>query len=199
MATNTFTFTIPAAPFKAAVICSSQQNIRKYLMGVAIDQGHIVATDGNRLFYASVVGLDSALPSIIIPRKSIEDFFKKAKLKTPLEHTVLIEHDCRTCTMTIEGTDISETCMLIDMRYPEWKRVIPKTESWNHQQDMPAFNWDFMADFQKIAKILSPKKSFPIVKLSPVQLDPPVAHIDFVFDNSHIFKARGVLMGLKIA
>lgn len=195
---TTFTFTVPAAPLKAAVICSGYQDIRKYLVGVAIDRGHIVATDGNRLFYCSVVGLDEELPSIILPRKSVEDFFKKAKLKVPLDHTVLIEHDCKTCTMTIEGTDISETCMLIDMRYPEWKRVIPKTESWNHRQDMPVFNWDYLADFQKMAKIMSPKKSFPAVKLSPVQLEPPVAHIDFVYDYGHKFKARGVLMGIKL-
>ena len=55
---STFTFTLPAAPLKAAVICSGYQDIRKYLIGVAIDRGHIVATDGVRLFYCSVTGLD---------------------------------------------------------------------------------------------------------------------------------------------
>ena len=137
------------------------------------------------------------MPSVIIPRKSVEDFFKKAKMKVPLDHTVLIEHDCKTCTMTLEGTDISETCLLIDMRYPDWKRAIPKTESWNHRQDMPSFNWDYLADYQKMAKIMSPKKSFPVVKLSPIPQDPPTSHIDFINNGGSKFKARGVLMGLK--
>ena len=72
-----YEFEIPAAPLKAALLCTAHKDIRFYLEGVAIDKGHIVSTDDHRLFYCEVTNLDDDLPSIIIPKDSIDFLFKK--------------------------------------------------------------------------------------------------------------------------
>ena len=194
----TFSFALPAAPLKAATICSGESILRKYLNSVAIDRGHIVATDGNRMFYAAIKGLDETLPSVVIPVYAVEAFFRKAKIKNLLDFNIKIEitpGEQTTGILSID--DIQEHFHVIPDRYPDWKRVIPQEEEFRADESV-AYDWSMIADFQKMAKLLGPKKTFPVVTLTQVRANPSsIAHIDFLNAESDSFKARGVVMGLK--
>jgi len=193
-----YQFEIPAAPLKAALLCTAHKDIRFYLEGVAIDKGHIVSTDGHRLFYCEVTNLDDDLPSIIIPKDSIDFLFKNTRSLDLTKYNVLVTHDTKQCTLQIMGTPNSQTFQLINAKYPDWKRVIPKNEAPVFIDKQICFNWDYMADYQKIAKIIGVKKELSLVKLTTVQEQPPMAFVDFSNIGGENYKARGVLMGIKI-
>lgn len=192
-----FEFSIPAAVLKAALICSAKKDVRFYLQSVAIDKGHVVSTDGNRMFYAKIHGLAENLPSLIIPNHSVEGFFKKAKIKNPLDFTIKITmQDGTNGRLWID--DIVEPFKAIDAKYPDWTRVTARKEALMFEGDFPSFNWEYMADFQKIAKLVGAKKHYPIAKLIPVMGEPPKAYIEFPNSETDTFEAKGVLMGLKL-
>ena len=191
-------YLIPAAVLKAAIYCVARKDVRFYLQGVAIDRGHVIATDGNRMFYVKIKGLDADLPQIIIPTEAVELFFKRAKIKNSLLHDFSIK-------ITLESNDkgqleldnIVETFIPINGKYPDWTRVSALKEGSILDGDFPSFNWEYMADFQKMAKLLGSKKAYPITKLTPVVSNPPKAYVDFPNSEKDSFEAYGVLMGLK--
>ena len=194
---SNYQFEIPAAPLKAALLCTAHKDVRFYLQGVAIDKGHIVSTDGHRMFYCEVTNLDDNLPSIIIPKESIEFLFKNTRSLDLTKYNVLVTHETKQCNLQILGTPHSQTFQLIDARYPDWKRTIPKTEATVFNKKQICFNWDYMADYQKIAKIIGVKKELNPVTLTTVQEQPPMAFVDFINISGENYKARGVLMGIK--
>lgn len=192
-----YQFEIPAAPLKAALLCTAHKDIRFYLQGVAIDKGHIVSTDGHRLFYCEVTNLDDDLPSIIIPKEAIEALFKGTRFLDLSKRRVIVTHNTTQCTLHITGTELTQTFQLIDAKYPDWKRTIPKNEASVFNKKQICFNWDYMADYQKIAKIIGVKKGLAPVTLTTVQEQPPIAFVDFINIGGENYKARGVLMGIK--
>jgi len=104
----------------------AQQDVRYYLNGMLLEIAdrslHAVATDGHRLAYCSV--LDQEMPvttQIIVPRKAI------------MELTRLLDDDTGKADLTISATqlrlkttDYTFTTKLIDGRYPDYHKVIPK-------------------------------------------------------------------------
>lgn len=191
-------YLIPAAVLKAAIYCVARKDVRFYLQGIAIDRGHVIATDGNRMFYVKIKGLDADLPQVIIPTESVELFFKRAKIKNSL----ILDFSIK---ITLESSDkgqleidnIVETFIPINNKYPDWTRVSARKEGSIFDGDFPSFNWEYMADFQKMAKLLGSKKDYPITKLTPVMSNPPKAYVDFPNSEKDSFEAYGVLMGLK--
>ena len=113
-------YLIPAAVLKAAIYCVARKDVRFYLQGIAIDRGHVIATDGHRMFYVKIKGLDADLPQIIIPTEAVELFFKRAKIKNSLLHDFSIK-------ITLESNDkgqleldnIVETFIPINGKYPD--------------------------------------------------------------------------------
>lgn len=54
---------------------------------------------------------------------------------------------------------VSEHFQPINGKFPEWRRIIPKASVDAYQGGDLSFNWKYMEDFQKIAKILGGKNS----------------------------------------
>ncbi len=194
---SNYQFEIPAAPLKAALLCTAHKDVRFYLQGVAIDKGHIVSTDGHRLFYCEVTNLGDNLPSIIIPKQAIEDLFKGTRFLDLSKRQVIVTHNTTQCTLYLTGTELTQTFQLIDAKYPDWKRVIPKNEEPVFNNKPICFNWEYMVDYQKIAKMIGVKKELNPVTITTVQEQPPMAFVDFINIGGENYKARGVLMGLK--
>ncbi|MEX5367425.1 DNA polymerase III subunit beta [Acinetobacter haemolyticus] len=187
-------FEIPLVVLKAALICAAKNDVRFYLNGVAIDRGNVVSTDGHRLFYTEIDNINPEMQQVIIPREAIEYLSKKATGIKDLKKLVIVTLNGAEGKLAIQGTDIIERFRAIDGKFPEWKRIIPKADGSEYEGDYPTFNWQYLVDFQKIAKTLGDKCKVPQVKVTPTIGPSSSAHIDFLDVE---FKARGVLMPLR--
>ena len=104
----------------------AQQDIRYYLNGVllVIDGQHmkLIATDGHRLAYTSTkLDSENKKREIILPRKTINEL---VKLLSDNEETTTIEISDN--QVKIKFFDITLTSKIIDGKFPDYDRVIPK-------------------------------------------------------------------------
>ncbi len=112
-----------------ASIAMAQQDVRYYLNGVLLEltEGRVVAvaTDGHRLAkveqgVAGAEGFEERL-QVIIPAKTVMEL--KRLLETS-GHEVRVELSQRSLRAEIGDTKV--TSKLVDGRYPDYERVIPK-------------------------------------------------------------------------
>ena len=101
---------------------ASIDTMRYFMCGVYIDSENkaLVATDGRRLGYLS---FESELPSMIVPG----DAFVKIEGMGEVIYTVSNEEKNK--YLKIENDEKSVTVRLIDGQFPNWKRVVPPTET----------------------------------------------------------------------
>ena len=136
-------------------IFRAKADIRYYLNGVCfMPCGKLAATDGHRLF---IGGHENELTENVIV--SIE--------KSPVK-----KYDyaiCDTETGLVEFFDINEQrvgvalCQLVDGRYPDVERIIPKE---TNAVDRIFFNAGYLAGVEKCAKLFSPKWQSVIFELN---------------------------------
>ena len=145
--------TFDARTLKAALLCTSTDETRYYLKGVAVqldgDKLFIVATDGHRLiamqpeFTIERDDTDATnraeFGSVIIPA----DIVKNLKLNKSVDN----------CTLTIDaGKGEIEYCGqsvrfgFVDGSFPEWRRVIPPTIS----GELAQFDARYVGELPKI-------------------------------------------------
>lgn len=134
-------------------IFRAKKDIRYYLNGVCfMPGGKLAATDGCRLFMGSHE--NDLNESVIV---SIE----KSPVKK-YDHAI-----CDTETGLVEFF-IAEhrvgfgLCQLVDGRYPDVERIIPKETD---AVDRIAFNAGYLADVEKCAKLFSPKYQSVVFEL----------------------------------
>jgi len=131
----------------------AQQDVRYYLNGMLLETGgqHLraVATDGHRLALCQVEldGADLEEQQVIVPRKGVLELQRLMSGEGDLN----IELGANHIRIQLEG--IRFTSKLIDGRFPEYDRVIPK-ESAN---ELKANRADFRSALQRTA-ILSNEK-----------------------------------------
>lgn len=188
---------VPLALLKAALVCTAKEDVRFYITGVCIDRGHVVATDGHRMIHMQITPeIGESHRQIIIPAEAIDFLAKKvAKEKTLKRVPVTVNIDVLDfdCTLSIGDGLIVEHTKLIDGKYPDWKRVIPKSN--NTGKDTPEvllFNWTYMADFAKCATILGGGK-YPAVELEPTFVNQAA----FVRFPKTDYEAAGVIMPMR--
>lgn len=106
----------------------AQQDVRYYLNGLLLETGagfvRAVATDGHRLALAEVPVDDQpdAVQQVIIPRKGV------LELQRLLGEGETIDISIGTNHIRANVGDIRFTSKLIDGRFPDYDRVIPKPE-----------------------------------------------------------------------
>lgn len=148
---------VPIQLLDAAQYCAAKNDKRFYLNGVALSKGHIVSTDGHRAFACKVEGLSEDLKDIIIPIDTIKHFLKKVP-KVLRKGVCIVQHDFKTLESEIKienRPDIREPFIGIAAKYPDWRRVIPKTHNEGVYNDfVPQFNWAYLAEMQKVHKAL---------------------------------------------
>ena len=136
---------IPTDLLKAALLCASTEETRYYLKGVHLStSGHMVTTDGHRLFCAK---LAEAVPAdVIIPLDTVKAALKLAGARCQ-ELEVSAEKIGQIAYTAVDGT------------FPDWRRVVPTGEESpsDKPEDAPAhahFNHAYIGDLAKMGKAL---------------------------------------------
>lgn len=136
---------IPTDLLKAALLCASTEETRYYLKGVHLStSGHMVTTDGHRLFCAK---LAEAVPAdVIIPLDTVKAALKLAPRKAE--------------TIELNGNTFGGVVFQpIDGTFPNWKAVIPPMDGFKPGDDTaPAhFNPDYIYDLGQMSRALGSK------------------------------------------
>ncbi len=164
--------TIDHSIIKALLICAAKQDLRYYLKGVLVDARvsdvTLVTTDGHRMLAYPVVAdaVEAPAPGqYIIPREALE----AVKPRKAGRHTLPITIEIVTApdqpdperagvmikgktSITVAGATSTVTAP-IDDKYPDWRRVLPKTVSGEPTQ----YNPEYVGDFGRIAELLGGK------------------------------------------
>jgi DNA polymerase III sliding clamp (beta) subunit (PCNA family) len=130
---------------KAALLCASNEETRYYLKGVHLStSGHMVTTDGHRMFVAKLAETVSA--DVIIPLETV-----KAALKLAPRKAAVIELNGN----TLGGIVFTP----VDGTFPNWKAVIPPMDGFKPGEDQtPAhFNPDYIYDLGQMSRALGSK------------------------------------------
>ena len=166
---------IKLAHFNAVSLFTAHQDVRYYLDGIAINNGHIVATNGHYLA-AIPCNVPDGVGNFIIPNDVIKKFLKSY---TPKQKRLMTEEEkeygkkknkrCKDFTMLIEidtesnkgvlrsnsyehfNTPIVLEFTCIDGRFPNWKQTVPASDATEYHG---FYNWDYMALFSKASRIL---------------------------------------------
>lgn len=148
---------LPVRYLQAIALFAARRDVRYYLNGVAINNEHLVATNGH---HCGAIPLTTDMcedimdVNIIIPLETINTFLKGIstadKKKYNCEIGIGIEG-----LVTLNFRDTSITTKGIDGRYPDWQRVVVEVE-----EPVPhgGFNWEYMVLFQKACNILTKDK-----------------------------------------
>jgi DNA polymerase-3 subunit beta len=134
---------------KAALVCASSEETRYYLRGVYLTtSGHLVTTDGHRMFVARLAERPTA--DVIVPYDAVT-----AALKMVGARCKEIEIDLATNRIgQIQFTPVDGT-------FPDWRRVVPTGDETpstkpelNDGPERAHFNHAYIGDFAKIGKLL---------------------------------------------
>ena len=140
---------IPTDLLKAALFCASNEESRYYLRGVHFStSGHMVTTDGHRMFVARLNEQPAA--NVIVP---IDDV--KAALKLAGARAQEIEID-------LAANKIGQISFQpVDGTFPDWRRVVPTGEEnpsskpeLNDGPENVHFNHAYIGDLAKMGKTL---------------------------------------------
>lgn len=158
---------------KALLICAAKQDVRYYLKGVLVDaraNGDVilVTTDGHRMLAYPVAtdAIEALAPGqYIIPREALEAVkpCKAGRHVLPITIEIVTapdQPDPERAGVTIKGkTSITVTGATsavtapIDGKFPDWRRVLPKTVSGEPAQ----YNPEYVSGFGDICKLLGGK------------------------------------------
>ncbi|WP_407275857.1 DNA polymerase III subunit beta [Halothiobacillus sp. DCM-1] len=145
----------------------AQQDVRYFLNGLLFDQQSdalvTVATDGHRLACARLHGVSAAQPrQVIVPRKMVMEM-QKTLLRDSAEPVQLTLRDQQIELVCGDHQLISK---LIDGRYPDYQRVIPK----NNPMRALLNKADLRGVLQRASILSNERLSGAEFKLSPQEL-----------------------------
>jgi DNA polymerase-3 subunit beta len=155
---------IPTDLLKAALICASSEESRYYLRGVHLStSGHLVTTDGHRMFVARLNERPAA--NVIVPYADVQAALKLAGAR------------CKDIEVTADRIH-SIAYQPVDGTFPDWRRVVPTGEETpsDKPDDAPGavhFNHAYIGDLAKMAAILCGKADTAQSVLHPVSASHP--------------------------
>ncbi|AYB49362.1 DNA polymerase III subunit beta [Candidatus Williamhamiltonella defendens] len=123
-------FSLPQETLKKLIdvtqFSMAHQDVRYYLNGMLFETENkelrAVATDGHRLALCSM-SIDETLPSysVIVPRKGVIELGRLLEASVHPVKLHIGEHNIRA-----HLDNLTFTCKLIDARFPDYRRVLPK-------------------------------------------------------------------------
>jgi DNA polymerase III sliding clamp (beta) subunit (PCNA family) len=151
---------------KAALFCASSEESRYYLRGVHLStSGHLVTTDGHRMFVARLNERPAA--DVIIPYSDVQAALKLAGAR------------CKDLEATSDRIH-SIAYQPVDGTFPNWRAVVPTGEETpsnkpgaNDGAEHVHFNHAFIGDMAKMADILCGKGTIGQSMLHPVSASHP--------------------------
>ena len=130
---GTFELKVPRSDLKSLIdACSfamAQQDVRYYLNGMLFELGEswlrVVATDGHRLAMCTtgaVTGIEQENHQVIVPRKGVMELSRLLSESGEDELTLLfgMSH------IRVRLNDFTFTSKLVDGRFPDYQRVLPR-------------------------------------------------------------------------
>ncbi|KAF1027102.1 MAG: hypothetical protein GAK29_00908 [Acinetobacter bereziniae] len=183
---------IPWILFEAASMCSAKTDPRLYLNGVTLIDGHIVATDAERVFYCKLDDLPKLKKPLTIPLKAIKNLEKKLGKDRSKCVVDILDH-CDSLALSVQDADFEVFTPIKSIFPSEWQAMIPQDDGLQFKGLAPHFQWRHMVDFQKINKLLgaiNPDDTY----LKPTGLDTP-AHVYF-YGNDYS-GAKGLIMPIN--
>lgn len=104
----------------------AQQDVRYYLNGMLLELSHqqlrAVATDGHRMAMCTIALPEvDAFQQVIIPRKGVNELLRLLEANDDKVKVTLGQHHVR-----VEAEAFTLTSKLIDGRYPDYHKVLPK-------------------------------------------------------------------------
>jgi DNA polymerase-3 subunit beta len=149
---------------KAALLCASSEETRYYLRGVFLSTtGHLVTTDGHRMFVARLD--DRPTADVIVPYADVAAALKLAGARAQ-DIEVSADRIGQIAYQPVDGT------------FPDWRRVVPTGDEQpsGKPDDAPGavhFNHAFIGDMAKMASILCGKAKEAQSMLHPVSASHP--------------------------
>jgi DNA polymerase-3 subunit beta len=151
---------------KAALLCASSEETRYYLRGVHLStSGHLVTTDGHRMFAARLNERPAA--DVIVPYADVQAALKLAGAR------------CKDIEVTSDRIG-QIAYQPVDGTFPDWRRVVPTGEETpsdkpgaNDGAEHVHFNHAFIGDMAKMAAILCGKADTAQSMLHPVSASHP--------------------------
>jgi DNA polymerase III subunit beta len=143
----------------------AQQDVRAYLNGLSIQTTpellRMLTSDGHRLATGALSMPQRHIEpiNIIVPRKAVLELLRLLQ-----DSPQLVKLSCGVRQLHIEATNFSLSCKLIDGRFPEYHRVLPK----RGDKIVTGSRDVFKEVFSRVSLLASDKQR--IVK---VQLEPP--------------------------
>lgn len=124
-------FSIPQIKLRTLIektqFAIAQQDVRYYLNGMLLELSNeklrAVGADGHRLALSNLAMIMPAETQIIVPRKAILELMRLLSSNDE-EVAVLISSN----QLRVKGTDFNFATKLIDSRYPDFSKAIPKEE-----------------------------------------------------------------------
>ena len=130
---------LPWILLQSASICSAKNDPRKYLYGVTLIDGPVVATDAERVFYCKYDELPKLKKPLTIPLKAIKNLEKKLD-KTRSNCFVEVVHHADGLALSVINVD-PEVFTPVESIFPtEWKKMIPQDDGCNTRAHHPIFN-----------------------------------------------------------
>ena len=162
--------TVPTIDLLACATIAPTKDSRPELNGVYLDKNCMVATDGHRLisipYSAETVGSQNEFAPIIVPTSAVAALRKliTARERNDSETSILVEDTPTTSQYHLSCGVYLGYFTPVNMPYPPYDRVIPK-EIANPSMEGITFNWEYMANFSKIAGMYGDKCK--VVVLTP--------------------------------
>ncbi|WP_335951257.1 hypothetical protein [Acinetobacter beijerinckii] len=172
---------VPLALLRAALIASKDEDEFDFrnLDAIAINKGHIVATDGSIMFYAKLENVEDDT-SFIIPKAYVQSFVKKTESYSGLTHSQ-ISYDTETQTGLIEIPNHHNAYegfkVFLSDSYIDWQKVLPESDT--EYQGFVRFGGEYITILEEISGILG---SICRHNLKPTGLD-KAAIISFKFSD----------------
>ena len=132
---------------KAALVCASSEETRYYLRGVYLSTtGHLVTTDGHRMFVARLAERPTA--DVIVPYDAVTAALKMAGARVKEIEIDLVANRIG----QIQFTPVNGT-------FPDWRRVVPTglEKPSDKPDDAPGrvhFNHAYIGNFANMGKLL---------------------------------------------
>ena len=205
------TYIIKANELEAINLASSTEASRYYLCGVLIEPLEdgtvaLVAMDGHRLASLRYAPANpAAKDSFILATDDIKKIIGmvKAEAKTTNKQfrdklAIKIEKEGVKLTLSVvlkNGEDVSIpkgsfTTKEVDGNFPDYARVIPSCDDSTTSEI--SFNTDYMADFGKMAKLITENRDFPQIKMQISDVAGPIK-----IAMPHNSEFLGVLMPMR--
>ncbi len=149
---------LPIALLKAASLCAAKNDDwRPMLENIAIDNGHIVATNGHIMFFSQLDDVDPEI-KIQIPKPHVESFLEKIESFSTYRNCKLVfDTDLNLGHLEIPNAYCAYEGFknYFKYAYMNWKKAIPEFHECSFiNNDMPVFNPQYLQTMVEITHAL---------------------------------------------